>query len=104
MTKEKPVTAITNGANYTAPERLRKDITNRRERLTMNNEELKEALVSGRPVIFDMPSLGQLEYKCVSAIIYRHICGKLKITAELEDKCGHSVTIVDPKDIRFKEG
>ncbi len=69
----------------------------------MNNEELKEALVSGRPVIHNMALLGKLEYKRVSAIIYRHRSGKLEITAELEDKCGHSVTIVDPKQISFKE-
>ena len=69
----------------------------------MDNTELKEALFNKRPVIFNMPSVGELHYKCVSAIIYRVKNGKLSVSAEIEDKCGHSVTIVDPKKIRYEE-
>ena len=69
----------------------------------MNNTELKEALFNKRPVIFNMPSLGEIHYKCVSAIIYRVKDGKLTVSAEIEDKCGHSVTIVRPESIRYEE-
>lgn len=69
----------------------------------MDNNELKEALFNQRPVIFNMPSMGELHYKRVSAIIYRVTNGKLSVSAEIEDKCGHSVTIVDPKNIRYEE-
>lgn len=69
----------------------------------MNNTELKEALFNKRPVIFNMPSLGEIRYKCVSAIIYRVKDGKLTVSAEIEDKCGHSVTIVRPESIRYEE-
>lgn len=69
----------------------------------MDNNELKEALFNQRPVIFDMPSLGELHYKRVSGIIYRVKNGKLKVSAEIEDKNEHSVTICDPKNIRYEE-
>lgn len=44
----------------------------------MTNDELKQALFNKRPVIHNMPSLGEIEYKCVSAIIYR-------VNKELQD-------------------
>ena len=69
----------------------------------MNNTELKEALFNKRPVIFNMPSLGEIRYKCVSAIICRVKDGKLTVSAEIEDKYGHSVTIVRPESIRYEE-
>lgn len=37
----------------------------------MNNEELKEALVSRRPVIVRAARYGEIEYAFVSGIIYR---------------------------------
>lgn len=55
----------------------------------MSNAELKEALFSKEPVMH----MG-IEYRCVSGIIYRVCKGELYITAELSDRCGHSVTIV----------
>ena len=60
----------------------------------MNNAELKQALFSKEPVVH----MGT-EYKCVSAIIYRVCKGELYITAELEDRCGHSVTIVHAEKV-----
>lgn len=50
------------------------------------------------------PPLGEIEYKCVSAIIYRvNKEGKLDISAELTDICGHSVSTADPAQLRYKE-
>lgn len=69
----------------------------------MHNEELKEALLSKRPVILDVPSMGELHHKYVSAIIYRVNNGKFCISAEVKDKCNHSVAIVEPKMIRYED-
>ncbi len=68
----------------------------------MNNEELKDALFGGYPVMVNLPQYGEIEYKCVSHIIYGVENGKLRITAEVLDKNRNSVTIVDPKYIRKK--
>lgn len=70
---------------------------------TVNNNELKEALLNQRPVILNQPLYGELHYSCVSAIIYRVKNGKLDISAELKDKCGRSVTIAAPKQIRYED-
>lgn len=70
----------------------------------MTNDELKQALFNKRPVIHNAPTIGEIEYKCVSAIIYRvNKEGKLTISAELTDKYEHSVSIVDPYKVRYKE-
>ncbi len=70
----------------------------------MTNDELKQALFNKRPVIHNKPPLGEIEYKCVSAIIYRvNKEGKLDISAELTDICGHSVSTADPAQLRYKE-
>lgn len=60
----------------------------------MNNAELKKALLSGEPV----QRLGT-RYSCVSAIIYRAYRGEIHITAELRDRCDHSVTIVHASEV-----
>lgn len=71
----------------------------------MTNEELKEALINRRPVIASTPLTGEIEYAYVSAIIYRrNKRGGVDISAEIMDKCLHSVSIVDPKNIQYKEG
>lgn len=54
----------------------------------MNNADLKNALLSGEPVLFN-----GMRYDCVSGIIYRRKKGKLCISAELADLKGNSVTI-----------
>lgn len=75
----------------------------------MDNYELQKALFNQRSIILkistisEIPNMGELNYKRVSAIIYRVKNGKLCVSAEIEDKCGHSVTIVDPKNIRYEE-
>lgn len=72
----------------------------------MTSEELKTALLNGRAVIYRAPNSGgtELEYKCVSAVIYRADgMGGIRVTAEIEDKNGRSVVIVDPAKIRYKD-
>lgn len=55
----------------------------------MTNAELKEALFSCEPVIYQ-----KITYTCVSAIIYRKGQGnRVNISAELFDVNGNSVTI-----------
>lgn len=71
----------------------------------MSNEELKEALINRRPIIANFPLIGEIEYAYVSAIIYRrNLRGGVDISAEIMDKCLHSVTTIDPKHISYKEG
>lgn len=71
----------------------------------MTHDELKAALLSRRPVVHTSPSIGDITYERVSAIIYRiNDKNKIVVTAELADKCGHSVSIVDPAKVKYKEG
>ncbi len=65
----------------------------------MTNPELKEALLQGYPVI-----CRNIEYARVSAIIYRAVNGRIVVSAELMDKGGKSVTIVQSKDVSKEEG
>lgn len=56
----------------------------------MTNKELKEAMMAEEPVVY-----GDIEYKCISAIIYRKNGSGIYIQTELADKKTHSVTIAD---------
>lgn len=57
----------------------------------MTNKQLKQALLNQCPVDYK-----GITYKCVSAIIYRNIKGKIKTFAELTDrKNNNSVVIVE---------
>ena len=61
----------------------------------MTNSEAKEALKNRTPVIYN-----NIEYLYISAIIYRYDDNRnLVISAELADKCKHSVTIAQLKDV-----
>lgn len=62
----------------------------------MTNYELKKAFYDEAPVVFKGIEgySKDIEYKYISAIIYRKRNKKLVISAELVDKCGHSVSIV----------
>ena len=61
----------------------------------MTNSEAKEALKNRTPVIYN-----NIEYLYISAIIYRYDKNlNLVISAELADKCEHSVTIAQIKDV-----
>lgn len=70
----------------------------------MDNAELKSALLSGEPVILEGTDGSESEYECISAIIYRRKNGRIDISAEIFDYCGHSVSICDPKRLRLKGG
>lgn len=70
----------------------------------MDNEELKSALLSGDPVVWKSADGTEIEYKCVSAIVYRRKNGRVDVSTELLDKCGRSVTICDPRRVRLKGG
>ena len=54
----------------------------------MTNEEVKQALVTGKPVIYFVPLVGDVRYDRVSAVIYRIINGELAVTGELEGREG----------------
>lgn len=65
----------------------------------MTNEQLKDALFSGKPVEHD-----GIEYKRISALIYRkNKDGGLRIQVELEDIKTHSVTIAEPAKVKESE-
>ena len=63
----------------------------------MTNTELKDVLMAGEPV-----TCNDIEYKCVSAVIYRNEGGKLRIQAELLDRNANSVSIASPDKIKRK--
>lgn len=69
----------------------------------MDNVELKDALLSGKPIILTHTDGHDGEYKRVSAIVYRAHNKRIIVSAELLDLNGHSVIICDPKNIRLKE-
>lgn len=69
----------------------------------MTNEEVKQALVTGKPVIYFVPLVGDVRYDRVSAVIYRIINGELAVTAELEGREGRSTATVRIDRLRFKE-
>ena len=68
----------------------------------MKNEELKQALQSGEPVIFTNTDGREIEYDCVSAIVYRMNENKITISVELLDKNKWSVIVCDPEKVRQK--
>lgn len=69
----------------------------------MDNNELKNALLNKRPVIYKNRDNIDLEFQCVSAIRYTEKNGGVEVSAELTDLNNKSVTICDPKRIKYKE-
>lgn len=68
----------------------------------MTNEELKAALQSRKPVIYDSPRHGKIKYKCVYAIRYTlNRTGHIIIQAELLDYNNGSITIADGNEVFF---
>lgn len=57
-----------------------------------------------RPVILNIPLLGDVEYEYIISI-HSHLpkYGIQTPVAVLKDKCGHSITVADIKKIRLKE-
>lgn len=70
----------------------------------MNNEELKNALLSGCPVEYKSLDNTRIKFKCVTAIVYRKKGSGLDISAEVKDACNNSVCVVDPKRLREVKG
>ena len=66
----------------------------------MTNEELKHALLTGHPVVFTDTDGRESEYERVSAIVYRAKDGEVVVSAEIVDKCGHSLLYCDPKRLK----
>lgn len=68
----------------------------------MTSDEIKQAMLDGSPVKYK-----GIEYKCITAYIYRRITdrhsGKATfiLQCELLDRCGHSVVIVDAKKVEY---
>lgn len=67
----------------------------------MTGEELKQALINKKPVIFTRVNGDRLEYAYVSGIIYRIKNERVSVSAELMDKSLHSVTIVSPSQVSY---
>ena len=65
----------------------------------MTNEEAKQAFFDRVPVIYD-----GIKYNYISAIIYRRNNfkerGKVIVSAELVDKCGHCLVIARACDLQ----
>ena len=62
----------------------------------MTNEEAKQAFFSCVPVKWK-----GIVYARITAIIYRlDREGQLLVSAELQDKCGHSVTVARAKELQ----
>jgi hypothetical protein len=55
----------------------------------MTSEEIKDALLNKYAVVAN-----GIEYKCVTAVIYREKDGRITVSGELLDKCNHSGTVV----------
>lgn len=65
----------------------------------MTNQEARDAMLNRSPVVHK-----GLEFSRISAIIYRPTeDGGIRVTVELADKCGHSVTIANTKDVTLSD-
>ena len=69
----------------------------------MTSEEAIAAFKGKLPVI-DRGGGNEIEYLCISALIYRlDSDNKMRLSVELLDKSEHSVTISTPSRCRLKE-
>lgn len=65
----------------------------------MTNDEVKKAWLNKTPI----HSSG-IDYTKISALIYRLTeNGEMTLSVELLEKCGNSVTIASPQNIKLKE-
>lgn len=71
--------------------------------ITIDNAELKAALLSGAPVILTHADGRESEYKSVTAIVYRAKRKRIFVTAEILDLNGRCVVHCDPEKLRLKE-
>ena len=72
---------------------------------SMTNDELKEALQSGRRVIYTYPDGREAEFAFVSQIIYSRRNGGIEVSAQIKDiNAASSFIVCDPKRLRFSTG
>ena len=65
----------------------------------MTNDETKKAWLNKQPI-----TCKGIDYTKISALIYRlNENGEMTLSVELLDKCGNSVAIARPQNIKLKE-
>ena len=71
----------------------------------MTEAEAKRAFMDGGAVE-EVTFRGPRCYKCISAIIFRHDeeSGKIRMSVELSDRSGHSVTVAKPENVERSGG
>ena len=68
----------------------------------MTNEETKQALINGKPVVVKIPRQHVMEFSSVSAVVYRRDeQGRIKVSVELLDKNKNSVIYAEPKFVEY---
>ena len=69
----------------------------------MTNEEIFKAMKNGVPVrhspLYNISSDEKPLYRRITGIILRPEREGIRVTVELEDPCGHSVSIADPETL-----
>ncbi len=73
----------------------------------MSGDEARNAMENASPVL--CRGFGSIdgrdrifEYTCITAVIFRYVDGKERVSVELQDRCGHSTAIVDAKHVSLK--
>ena len=67
----------------------------------MDNEQLKQALLSGCPVIYNDLINGDVSCRCVSSVVYTADNGVIRVSVELLDGNGNSRYRCRPERVRF---
>ena len=68
----------------------------------MTGTALKAALQNGRRVVAKIANQGEVEFDCVSAVVYRRDeKGRIKVSAELLDKNKNSVVFAELKSVEY---
>lgn len=68
----------------------------------MDNAELKEALMSKKPVVLTLNDGTELHCRYVEGITYRERGGKIAVFAEVLDSNGRCQYNCSPKQIRYE--
>lgn len=70
----------------------------------MTNTELKAAMLAGVPVVHESVRYGRTRYKRIYGIVYRPgESGKIRISVELLDYNGNSITVVKGEEVSRDE-
>lgn len=65
----------------------------------MTNAELKQALLSARPVQHN-----GIQYKCICEIVYKCVSGKIVVSAGLLDYNGNAILYALPEKVSVVDG